>query len=118
LPLALVLLWLDRSAALAGTSSAEAHDGGQPVDRFGTAAGLARRGQTMSVQPITTSPPGARDAGPSSPDGASAMLPDGASVVLRGVLSKRSTQHFLYQQRTFTLCAGADGVVHSLRYRS
>ena len=72
----------------------------------------------MSVQPITTSPPGARDAGPSSPDGASAMLPDGASVVLRGPLSKRSTQHFMYQQRTFTLCAGADGVVHSLRYRS
>ena len=39
-------------------------------------------------------------------------------MVLRGPLSKRSTQHFLYQQRTFTLCAGADGVVHSLRYRS
>ena len=75
----------------------------------------------MSVQPITTSPPGARDAGPSSPDGGALQHPvytDGASVVLRGVLSKRSTQHFLYQQRTFTLCAGADGVVHSLRYRS
>ena len=75
----------------------------------------------MSVQPITTSPPGARDAGPSSPDGGALQHPvytDGASVVLRGPLAKRATQHFLYQQRTFTLCAGADGVVHSLRYRS